>query len=226
MSIRTLYRLSGGTLIVGSVLLLLEEVVSTMGCPGHDCSLQFIQSVPWLIVTLIWLIGSLLFVIGLPGMYLRQAERAGRLGFVGFVLLFLAMLLASVGFSLLQLIVFPYLAQKDPQLIASHNGPVTLFIFFIITGLMASIGVILLGIATMRTRVFPRWMGTLLLIAGIILLLTIPPLPSPIADIVEIAGFAALYIAYIGFGYTLMSQEGESVDAVPFASTKAPMSLG
>jgi len=51
------------------------------------------MSLPWLLVTLAILIGSLLFVIGLPGMYLRQAGRAGKLGLVGFILVFFGILL-------------------------------------------------------------------------------------------------------------------------------------
>jgi hypothetical protein len=218
MSSRSLYRWSGGTLIVSSLLLIIEIVVSNVMCPGHACTPQQEMSLPWLLVALTWLIGSLLFVIGLPGMYLRQAGRAGALGFVGFLLVFFAVLLGEAAFSLLQIIVLPFLAQHAPQLIGPNSGPPALFVLFIVAPLMITIGSILLGIATMRARVFPRLVGILLLVSGIIFLLTIPPLPSPLGDILEVAAFVAFDVAFLWCGYLLMAGERGTVETVPFAA--------
>src|SRR5258708_19749823 len=107
MSSRSLYRWSGGTLIVSSLLLIIEIVVSNVMCPGHACTPQQEMSLPWLLVALTWLIGSVLFVIGMPGMYLRQAQRAGFLGFVAFILPFFPVLLRHAPFSLFHFIVLP-----------------------------------------------------------------------------------------------------------------------
>jgi hypothetical protein len=221
MSSATLYRWSGGTLIVSSLLLIIEVILSNVMCPGHNCTPQQEMSLPWLLVVLTWLIGSLLFVIGSPGMYLRQAGRAGALGFVGFILLFFAVLLGEAAFSLLQIIVLPYLAQKAPLLIGPNGGPPALFVLFIVAPLMLSIGAILLGIATMRARVFPRWTGILLLASGIIFLLTIPPLPSPLGDILEVAFFIALDVAFLWCGYTLIAGGSGTVETAPFPMTEA-----
>lgn len=218
MSTRTLYRWSGGTLIVSSILLIIEIVVSNVMCPGHNCTPQQEMSLPWLLVTLVWLIGSLLFVIGSPGMYLRQAERAGGMGFAGFILVFFAVLLGEAAFSLLQIIVLPFLAQKAPQLVGPNSGPPALFVLFIVPPLMITIGSILLGIATMRARVFPRWSGILLLVSGIIFLLTIPPIPSPLGDILEVAAFLTFDVAFLWCGYLLMVGERGAVEAVPFVA--------
>src|SRR5260370_9588397 len=111
MSSRSLYRWSGGTLIVSSLLLIIEIVVSNVMCPGHACTPQQEMSLPWLLLALTWLIGSVLFVIGMPVMYLRHAERAGVLGFLRFILAFFAVLHGESTFSLSQCIVPPYLAQ-------------------------------------------------------------------------------------------------------------------
>src|SRR5260221_13923960 len=97
-------------------------------------------------------IGSLLFVIGLPGMYLRQAGRAGVLGLVGFILLFFAMLLAGAVFIGVQVIVFPSLAQKAPQLIGPTNTPGGAVLLLLISGLMLSIGPVVLGISAQMDR--------------------------------------------------------------------------
>src|SRR5260370_21808777 len=154
MTSRTLYRLSGGTFIVWSLLLSIGTVLtSTL---SGNATTQQILSFSWLLVGLMIFIGSLLFVIGLPGMYLRQAGRAGVLGLVGFILLFFAMLLAGVVFIGVQVIVFPTLAQKAPQLVGPTNTPGGAVLLLLISGLMLSIGPCVLGIPTIRARVLPR----------------------------------------------------------------------
>jgi hypothetical protein len=218
MSSRTLYRLSGGTLIVSSLLILISSIVGAILFPGHSSTPAQVMSAPWVLVLMITLISSLLFVIGLPGMYLRQAGRAGALGLVGFILLFFAILLQGTAFTSVQVVVLPFLAQKAPQLLGGNSLPISAFLLLLISGLMQMIGAILLGIATMRAHVFPRWTGILLLASGIIFLLTIPSLPSPLGDIIEVASFITLAGAFIGCGYTLIAGEREIVESVPFAA--------
>lgn len=218
MSSRTLYRLSGGTLIVGSLLIAISSIVGAILFPGHSSTQEQVLSSTWTLVTLITLIGSLLFVIGLPGVYLRQAGRAGVLGLVGFILLFFAILLEGATFSSIQATILPFLAQKAPQFLAGNSLPVGVFLLLIVSGLMQMIGSILLGIATMRAHVFPRWAGILLIVSGIIFLLTIPSLPSPLGDIIEVASFITLAGAFIGCGYMLISGEHGTVETVPFAA--------
>lgn len=212
MSSRTLYRLSGGTLIAGSLLILLASIVGAILFPGHSSTPAQILGSSWPLVIMMTLIGSLLFVIGLPGMYLRQAGRAGVMGLIGFILLFFDFLLQGAVFSSVQIVVLPLLAQKLPQLLGENGLPFSAFLILIISGLMQIIGGILLGIATMRAHVFPRWTGVLLLVSGIAFLLTIPPLPSPIGDIIEVVSFVALAAAFMGCGYQLLAGKHETVE--------------
>ena len=221
MSSRTLYRWSGGTLIVASLLILIGSVLVAVLFPDHSSTKEQVLSFPWLLTILFTLIGSVLFVLGLPGFYLRQAGRAGVLGLVGFVLLFLDMLLQGAIFSAIQVTVLPLLAQSAPQLLSGNNLPVGVFLFLLLLpGLMQIIGSILFGIATMRARVFPRWIGMLFLVAGVAFLLTIPPLPSSLSTVIETASFAALAIACIGGGYLLVAdREPAGVEAIAAAPT-------
>jgi len=223
MSSRTLYRLSGGTLIASSLLILLSSIVGAVLFPGHSSTPAQVTSAPWVLVTLTILISSLLFVIGLPGMYLRQAGRAGVLGLIGFILLFFAILLQGTAFSSVQVVVLPLLAQKAPQLLGGNSLPISAFLLLIVSGLMQMIGVILLGIATMRAQVFSRSTGILLIASGIAFLLTIPPLPSPLSDIIEVVSFILLAVAFMWCGYTLIAGEGRTAETAPFA-TKAQTS--
>lgn len=224
MSSRTLYRLSGGTLIAGSLLILFASIVEAILFPGHSSTPAQVLSASWPLVILMTLIGSLLFVIGLPGMYLRQAGRAGVLGLVGFILLFFAILLEGAAFSSVQIVVLPLLAQKAPQLLGGNSLPLSGFLLLLISGLMQVIGAILLGIATMRACVFPRWTGVLLLISGIAFLLMIPPLPSPLSDLIEVASFITLALACSGCGYLLMTRQDETVEAVARPAAEARVS--
>ena len=223
MSSRMLYRLSGGTLIVGSLLIALASIVGAILFPGHSSRPAQVLGSSWPLVILMTLIGSLLFVISLPGMYLRQAGRAGALGHVGFVLLFLGSLLGGAAFSSVQIIVLPWIAQKAPQILTGNGMPVSAFLLLVISGLMQMIGAILLGIATMRAHVFPRWTGVLLLVSGIAYLLTIPPLPSPIGGIIEVVSFITLAGAFIRCGYQLITggQETAEAEARPVAQVGA-----
>ena len=218
MSSTTLYRLSGGTLIIGSLLILINTVLSSVLFPGHSSTPQQVVSLPWQLVILSVLIGSLLFVIGLPGMYLRQASRAGTLGLVGFILLFLGILLQGTVFSTVQIIILPFLAQKAPHLTGGNSMPFSAFLLLIVSGLMYMVGAILLGIATIRTHVFPRWAGILIVVSGIAFLLTLLPLPDVFSTILETIAFIALSVAFLWCGYMLIAQKREAAEVSPFAT--------
>ncbi len=81
MSSQLLYRLSGLALIVGS---LLYAVSSPYLDPLH------------LSMVAIGLAGSYLIVLGLPGLYIRQAGKAGILGLISFVFLFVSLIAVTV----------------------------------------------------------------------------------------------------------------------------------
>ncbi|SRR6266567_947425 len=221
MSSRTLYRLSGGTLILGSLLILISSVLSAILYPGHHETPQQLVSSTWSLVILMDLIGSLLLVIGLPGMYLRQAGRAGVLGLIGFMLFFFGILLQGVTFSTAQVVILPFLAQKAPQLMGAGSGPRGVFLLLIISGFMQMIGAILLGIATMRARVFPRLAGVFLLVSGVAFLLTIGTF---LDDILELVSFIALAAAFVWCGSRLLAQEHEAAEAVAPSAAEAGVS--
>jgi hypothetical protein len=221
MSSRTLYRLSGGTLIAGSLLMLISSVLSAILYPGHIETPQQLVSSTWSLVILLNIIGSLLFVIGLPGMYLRQAGRAGVLGLVGFILFFFSILLQGVTFSTAQVVILPFLAQKAPQLMGAGSGPRGVFLLLIISGFMQMIGAILLGIATMRARVFPRLAGVFLLVSGVAFLLTIGPFLN---DLLELVSFIALAAAFVWCGSQLLAREHEAAEAVAPSAAEAGVS--
>ena len=224
MSSRMLYRLSGGTLIAASFLSIVNTILGTVLYPGNTTPQQY-MSLPWLLARLVIVIGSLLFVIGLPGMYLRQAGRAGVLGLVGFILVFFGSLLAGAFFTL-TVTVFPLLAQVDPKLLEGEFLPGGMFLLLLVFSLLNMIGAILLGIATMRAHVFPRWIGVLLIIAGIGMGLTFvfpPTLLTPGAIIETVSSFA-YDAAFLWCGYVLIAGGRGIVEAAPLPMTEAQAS--
>ncbi|HEY6410054.1 MAG TPA: hypothetical protein VIY29_21565 [Ktedonobacteraceae bacterium] len=225
MSSRMLYRLSGGTLIAASLLSIVNTILGTVLYPGNTTPQQY-MSLPWLLANLVIVIGMLLFVIGLPGMYLRQAGRAGVLGLVGFILAFFGSLLAGAFFTL-QVTVFPLLAQVAPKLLEGELLPGGLFLLLLVFSLLDMIGAILLGIATMRAHVFPRWTGVLLIIAGIGMGLTFvfpPSTPLTPGAIIETVSSFAYDAAFLWCGYVLITGGRGTVEAAPLLMTEAQAS--
>ena len=220
MSTRLLYRLSGGTLIAASLLIIVGSILSNiLFSGGRNTTPQQYMSLPWLLVGLVSLIGSMLFVIGLPGMYLRQAGRAGVLGLVGFILVFFDFLLQGT-FSTLQVTVLPLLAQVASKLLEGETLPGSMFLLLLVFSLLDVIGAILFGIATIRAQVFPRWTGVLLIIVGIGAGLLFA-FPGAIIEIVYSIAFSAVFM---WCGYELIAGGRGTVETAPLPVTAAQTS--
>src|SRR5260370_40494044 len=104
---------------VGSMLGEIGSILSAIFYPGHTFTAQQVLITPFTGAALLFLAWGVGLSMGLPGFYLRQATRAGALGFVGFVLLSLGLLLGGVAFGIVQVTIYPYLAQSAPKLLPS-----------------------------------------------------------------------------------------------------------
>ena len=160
MSSTILYRLSGMSLLIGSLLVAVGVI--PIFFIGDDPGSSIAAS-----IALLRVLGGMLIVLGLPGMYLRQAERVGLLGLVGFVLTLFYILILGVAGDTINAFVLPFLASAAPALLKG-SLPSGLETFFIVGQLLAFVGGVLLGIATLRAGVFSRW-ASLLLIVGAVL---------------------------------------------------------
>jgi hypothetical protein len=141
------------------------------------------------------LLAMALLLVGLAALYVRQAEVFGALGLIGFLLALLGSTLAA-GALWSQVFVVPRLAEVAPAVVNQAAGSV--LAGFLLSFLLFGVGWLVFGVATLRTRVFPRWAVTLLIVGAVI---SIIPLPSR-ALIVEIAA------GYLGF--TLLTGRGAS----------------
>jgi hypothetical protein len=149
-------------------------------------------------------------VLGLAGIYARQAVKAGWLGLIGYVLLSLWMVIV-VGFSFVEAFILPHVAKATPALIDGwmkifNGGTSTVNLgvlptLWTLTGVIYILGGLLFGIATFRAGVLPRGaavllaLGTLLAPVGALLSLSAQP---------KIAIPTGLALAWLG--YALMTE--------------------
>ena len=201
MSSTTSYRLSGIALLMGSALSAIGYILSVFAS-GND--LQSLISPLSLIFSLVTLLGSMLVLLGLPGMYTRQARRAGILGLLGFLLVWYVTLFQGVLIPFTTVTFTPLLAAHlvTPSLVTTP--PPTWTPFSLVSMLGEVLGVLLLAIATLRARVFPRWIGWLLiatLVLGIVSF--VPFFPEALQSLPAIIASAAI----AGVGYFLLWPE-------------------
>ena len=210
MSTTTSYRLSGIALIPGAVLSAVGYILSAFSS-GND--LQSLISPLTMSFSLCTICGSLLVLLGLPGVYTRQAKQAGILGLLGFVLVWYVTLFQGIMIPFTNITFIPMLAahQVAPQLM--QTPPSTWTPFTIASMASQVLGILLLAIATLRARVFPRWIGWLLIATLVIGIVSfVPFFPEALQNLSPVIAS----IAFAGFGFSLQKTErAESLEPVP-----------
>jgi hypothetical protein len=189
MSSATLYRLSGISLLIGSLLAALAVIpVFFIG----DDSTSTIAAT----AALFRVLGEMLIVVGLPGMYSRQAQRVGLLGLIGFLLTLFYILILGVAGDTINAFVVPFIASAAPSLLKG-SLPSGLGNFYFVGSLFGLVGGILLGIATLRAVVLPRWAGLSLIVGAVLSFIGnfLPPAVSTIGVVLFLLG-----LAWLGFG--------------------------
>jgi hypothetical protein len=211
MSSTTSYRLSGAALILGSVLGIIYYVSEAFISGPFPEALAGPVAV---IGSLIGFIGSVLVLLGLPGMYTRQAKPTGILGLLGFLLVWYVILFQGVLIPFTSVTIVPVIVTDPAARHLLAAGPLASFDPFNYVSMVGqTVGILLLAIATLRARVFPRWIAWLL-IATLVLNAAsfVPFFPGALGNVATIIG----YLPLAGFGYALLSQGSrEAVAAVP-----------
>jgi hypothetical protein len=130
---------------------------------------------------LLTLLAVYLLLLGLVGLYARQAAVSGTLGLVGFLVAVLGtMLLAGAWWW--EAFAVPYAAQQAPALVAETPTGRLLAGGVVSFGVFA-LGWVLFGLASVRARVFPRDAAILLVIGGLVgvLIAVVPGAGVPLA---------------------------------------------
>lgn len=214
MSTTTSYRLSGIALLVGSVLSVVYYLIQGAFLTGND--LASIISPMSMVSSVIGFVGSIFVLLGLPGVYARQAGRAGILGLLGFLFVWYVNLYQGVIIPFTSVTIISQMtAHIVPQSAAIAMTPPPAWMPFFLVSLVGQVlGILLLGIATLRARVFPRWIGWLLIATLVVGLVSqIPFLPEAVSNLTAIIGSVAI----AGFGYELLRERMESAQPAPVA---------
>lgn len=176
----------------------------------------------WAIIISLKLAMCLFFLIGFAGIYARQADKAGWLGFAGFALLTVSFFLQT-GFVFVEIFVLPIIAAPVPGFIDSYLGVVNghpgamnigaLVPTYAVLGVCYLLGGLLFGIATVRAHVLPRWPAILLAFAAVI-----TPAAALLPHALQRYAAVPMGIAMIWLGYTLWSERRRNTAADASAS--------
>lgn len=200
-------RWGGLTAILGGALLLIADgwglVQEVFGLGPERFSEQAATSA-WTAMSVLFMAGGVLILLGLVSIYARQSEEAGILGLVGFLAAFVTMALV-VGVFWTFTFVAPSLAIEAPAFLDGEPaGP--LGIGFMLTFMSFPAGLALFGIATFRARVFPRIAAVALTLGALVAF-------APFAGVTILLDAAVIWL-----GYALYSErraEAASPEAVP-----------
>lgn len=202
--ITTIFRLAGLCALIAGIC---YTLVGLLHPPNVAAS---VSTTRWEVVHVLACAMSCFGLLGLTGIYARQAKKTGWLGLAGFVLLSLWLMLI-MGFSFVEAFVLPRVATTAPKFVDSwmgmFNGSAStvdmgaLPAIWTLTAPLYILGGLLFGIATFRAGILPRWAGALLAIGTVM---------APLAAALSLAAQPKIAIpvgvALAWLGYALWSE--------------------
>lgn len=164
VSTKTLYRLSAAALVVSGLSLAFGEFLHPSP-PFADS----VATTQWAAAHVLWWLGGLTAALGFGGLYLRQREAVGRLGFIGsaFAVLGSALIACAMFF---EAFVAPTIAAQSPALFEAYpagGGWEGFLAGVLVAGGLIGVGLILFGIAMYRAGIMPRWAIVLTVLGGV-----------------------------------------------------------
>ena len=139
---------------------------------------------------MLFLLGAVLLAGGLVGLYADRKDDLGVLGAAGFIIAFVGTVLTAGNYWDSAFAV-PALAKEAPALVEA--GPPPLVMFGVVASLaLLAIGWVLLGLAFLRSRVYPRWAAMLLMVGAVLAFLPLPFSTIPFGAAVAWIGMLSL----------------------------------
>ncbi|HZR44229.1 MAG TPA: hypothetical protein VFB12_29220 [Ktedonobacteraceae bacterium] len=221
MSSGTLYRLSGCLLVLSGLL----SLIGTFLIPsGIGEGVAFYTNALTVAGFLLGFLSVLLALLGLPGLYVRQANKAGVLGLVGVLMAFVGFAFLDLSHSFVNFAIWPALAEhaKTAPIIASagdldvlmQSGPYGMI--FPLAVIISILGSILFGVAIIRANILPRWVGVIFIVAALT-----PLLSFVLPGLLGVLTLDAPYVALACGGIALLTGTSESVPQTSFATNRS-----
>ena len=176
MSLKNIFRWSGIACVLSGVLFTLAYMVH----PSQETPLTILSMETRLVAGHWFFTLSFAFLLlGLPGLFVAQAEKAGWLGLISFLMVFFGTVFFAVsndfGF------IAPVLAAHAPDMLDAINAYPPVIVTNALLAIGFILGFILFGVGMLRAGVFPMQAGLLVAIGtpvnliGGALALTITP---------------------------------------------------
>ena len=215
MSITTvrLTRGAGLSAVAAGLLFIVIQLVH----PHEDVAA--VTTTAWIVVALLTMAMSVLLLVGLTGMYLRQVTETGLPGLVGF-LLFGSTFVLTIAVTFVEVFVLPQLADQAPQYVDDFlatftGGAVVGDVGYLqLASLVAAVGYLLggllFGVVLYRARILARW-ASLLLAVGSVATLLVPVLPHALDRLIAFP----VGLALAGLGYSLWHEQARTTPSSP-----------
>ena len=189
MTSAQLRTLSGYALVAAAVLCLAGGLLHPI-VDGHAHSAEAVLGSTGHLSAAALLAGTLLLVLGLPAVYGWLAPRLGVLGLIGYLAYTAGNLLSAMTHVLVNAFIAPEVARRAPELISHQDMIIDAPAFAaeqVATGMLYLAGLLLFGIALLRSGAVPRWVGALGVAGALLVLVPLPVLPVVTALQVELA---------------------------------------
>ena len=199
-------RITGYANIISAVSLLLFWFLYAILLPLKEVPTNYhllILNPNWLIVNVFGVIGFVLALIGILGIFFKQFNDLTWYGIVGFLITFVGQVFYNAGIYY-ETFIWPVLAESDPNLIDLSNGPIytnpAFFAMLMLAGSMYAVGFLIFAFSTYKTKSFSKW-AILLLVLGVVMFI-----PGFFPYVVRTIGIVVYALGLIWVGYLLIKQ--------------------
>jgi hypothetical protein len=198
MSSSNLIRWGGLAAMLAGVAFVTADLLSLSIYPKFP-AVESLTSGVYAVQSVLKLLAAVLLLVGLFGLYIRQAEAAGILGLAGFLIALTGTVL-MIGAFWATAFFAPFVAAGDPAWFDAGEGPTgRLAVAFAVSDAFFVLGWSLFGIATLKARIYPRVAAVLLVVGAV-----------PVLGTLLVVGFptSIMFSAAVAWlGYALWSEK-------------------
>ncbi|HTK07877.1 MAG TPA: hypothetical protein VL485_11965 [Ktedonobacteraceae bacterium] len=178
------FTISGISMILGSISLLLVAIFALIAnTSGRNLTLA---------VLVAYLATGIFYILGLPGLYKKQAGKAGLIGLAGLIIVMIALLYSDFVTSL-EII----LLQEVHPVVAPWQSQVIAYYTFVYNFVLLFPGNLLFAVGIIRASLYPRWVGIVIIGVAFVGIVTVLVLTSTATTLMEIMSDIFLAFAYI-----------------------------